>query len=101
MSKYAESVLAGVSLEELRAIAELAQQQLYDRRCQSHLSNIGSCTGQPPHEDGWHECATKYAAAGAPAHTATPHPVWVRWRFDDDTVAAEHAHEARRRPGAN
>lgn len=101
MSKYAESVLAGISLQELRAVAELAQQHLYDRRCQSRVNYIGDCTAQPPHEDGWHECTTTYASGANPSHTSTPHRVVVRWRFDDDVVVLEHEHEARRRPGAN
>lgn len=101
MSKYAESVLAGISLKELRAVADMAQRQLYDRRCQSHVNGVGSCTVEPPHEDGWHECAIAASAAASPAHTSTPVRAMVRWRFGDDVVALEHEHEARRRPGAN
>lgn len=102
MSKYAESVLAGISLEELRAVRDLADRHLYDRQCQSFLGSVGRCTAEPPHADGWHEHTAEWANQGThPAHTGTPHIAVVRWRFADDVVALEHEHEERRRPGAN
>jgi hypothetical protein len=101
MSKYAESVLAGISLEELRAVRDMAERQLYDRRCQAHLQGVGPCTAEPPHADGWHECDIAASASASPSHTSTPVRAMIRWRFADDVVALEHEHEARRRPGAN
>ncbi|WP_399559079.1 hypothetical protein OG762_52475 (plasmid) [Streptomyces sp. NBC_01136] len=101
MSKYAESVLAGISLYELREVIRLAEQELYDRRCQSRLNSVGNCTAEPPHADGWHECQEAFGSAGNPSYTGAPQPATIRWRFSDEVVALEHKHEAGRRPGAN
>ncbi|MFJ3540378.1 hypothetical protein ACIPQA_33665 [Streptomyces sp. NPDC090109] len=105
MSKPGEAIteetLRGLSLAEVRELVRLAEQHLYDRRCQAHLHGVGPCTAEPPHKDGWHECDISARAAASPAHTATPVRAMVRWRFPDDVVALEHEHEGRRRPGAN
>jgi hypothetical protein len=93
--------LSALPLDELRALVQLAENQLFDRRCQSNLSAVGHCMAEPPHADGWHEHTQTYGQNGTPAHTGAPQPATVRWRFSDEVVALEHEHEARRRPGAN
>lgn len=96
-----KEMLRALPLAELREFVDMAQQHLYDRRCQSHLNGVGACTGEPPHEDGWHQCDIAASASASPAHTMTPVRAVVRWRFADDVVALEHEHQAKRRPGAN
>jgi hypothetical protein len=98
---FSDETLRALPLEDLRALVRLGEKQLYDRQCQSSLDRIGHCTAEPPHSDGWHEHRPAYASVAHPAHTAAPHPAVIRWRFEDDVVALEHEHEARRRPGAN
>lgn len=99
--KLSDETLRALPLEDLRSLVRLAEQQLHDRQCHSSMNNLGHCTAEPPHADGWHEHRQDYAGQARPAHTATPHPAVVRWRFEDDIVAQEHEHEARRQPGAN
>jgi hypothetical protein len=95
-----KAALAALPLEQLRELRRLVGEVEFDRRCQSNVPGIGSCTIEPPHADGWHECAERYAT-GSPGYTSLPHRIRVRWRFDADVVEQEYAHEARRRPGAN
>jgi hypothetical protein len=97
-----KEALAALPLAELRQLAEMAEQSLFDRKCQSTLQTGAPCTAEPPHADGWHENrGTTYAAVAYPAYTASAQPAEIRWRFMDDVVAREHEHEAQRRPGAN
>jgi hypothetical protein len=96
-----KEALAAMPLEELRELQRLAEQQVFDRRCHSQLNGVGPCMLEPPHADGWHECSRTFGNHASPGYSAAPEPVTVRWRFADEVVDQEHAHEARRRPGAN
>lgn len=94
--------LAGLSLDDLQRLIFSAEQQINYRRCRSYIPNLGHCTAEPPHADGWHERSHGPAVFASPGHSATEAPtVVVRWRFSDEVVALEHEHEAKRRAGAN
>lgn len=98
-----KDALQGMKLQELRDIVRLAEEEVRDRRCHSVLTDAHApCTAEPPHADGWHEYRESHSwRTASPAHTSQPHPVVIRWRFDDAVVERERTFEAQRSPGAN